>query len=426
MNYMRKTNLLKITCLLLIVLFQKNAECQQNFKDGYVVNLNNDTVKGQINYRNWDKNPTRVEFRKDAAAKAVYYKPIEINAFNVAEENYISAIVSVEKSPYKTNELSNSADFEFVKDTVFLEVLATGNKPIYYLKDNDGKINFFIRGDNGIEILLYKEYINETDGIRTINTNEGYKERLRIYLNECPGVEKKIQRMSYTLNSMQDLLIGYYVCKGVGPDFQKKKEKNKSELGIFAGLSLTKLRFNSPATAIHEVAYTSFPQSTAFAGGVFYNVYLARNLNKFSINNELIYSSYKTDGIYENYSTPVTTKKTTITFDFSYIKLNTLFRYTYPVNMAYIYINGGISNGWAVREKNLQKEVTLYNNTETVKEGPALNDVRKYEQSYIIGLGTKYKNYSFEARFESGNGMSEYSNLNSAVKRYFFLLGYRF
>lgn len=63
---------------------------------------------------------------------------------------------------------------------------------------------------------------------------------------------------------------------------------------------------------------------------------------------------------------------------------------------------------------------------ETITEGVAMDETRTYEQSFILGTGTRYNKFSFEFRYENGNGMSAYSNLGSSAKRLYFLLGYRF
>ncbi len=423
---MKKTILLKFACLFLSILFYIVAGSQQNFQSGYIVDLKADTIIGQINYRNWENNPRRIEFRKGTTLESVFYNPTDIKAFGVADEKYLSEIVTVDKSPYKINELDNSGEFKLVKDTVFLEILSEGSKPVYYLKDREGKVNFLIRGDNGVEPLYYKEYLDNTNGITVQMKNENYKTRLKLYWQECPALGRKIEMMSYTLNDMQKLIKEYYICNGVAPAFQKKKEKNKSEFGVFAGVSLTKLSFGSSAQSIYEIVDTDFPQSTSFTGGIFFNIYLSRNLNKLSLNNELIYSNYKTDGVYEVHPNANTSRVVTTNFAFSYLKISTLFRYKYPLKDAAIYLTGGMGNGLVVSETNHQKEVSKFYTTETVKEGLALNSTRKYEQSYIIGLGTKYRNYSLEARFENGNGMSDYSNLRSTAKRIFFIIGYSF
>jgi hypothetical protein len=52
----------------------------------------------------------------------------------------------------------------------------------------------------------------------------------------------------------------------------------------------------------------------------------------------------------------------------------------------------------------------------------ALNETRKWEFGILAGLGAKYQKFSFETRYERGNGMSPYSFLVSKTNRIFFIV----
>jgi hypothetical protein len=89
-------------------------------------------------------------------------------------------------------------------------------------------------------------------------------------------------------------------------------------------------------------------------------------------------------------------------------------------------MNAGISSGFAIIETNYSKSDIVFGTERRIEVGKALDDTRKFEQAYILGLGTKFKKYSFDIRYERGDGMSKYSSLGSTTNRYYFLLGYRF
>jgi len=50
--------------LLLLLLFPFFASAQSNYKPGYVVTLPDDTIHGFIDYKEWDKNPEKISFKK--------------------------------------------------------------------------------------------------------------------------------------------------------------------------------------------------------------------------------------------------------------------------------------------------------------------------------------------------------------------------
>jgi hypothetical protein len=71
------------------------------------------------------------------------------------------------------------------------------------------------------------------------------------------------------------------------------------------------------------------------------------------------------------------------------------------------------------------RESRLFSQIRT-EEGAAIEDARKLEQGLLLGLGGKWNRYSAELRYERGNGMSNFSGLNSLTNRFFFLLEYSF
>ncbi len=109
------------------------------------------------------------------------------------------------------------------------------------------------------------------------------------------------------------------------------------------------------------------------------------------------------------------------------MKINNLIRYKYPIGTLFVFVNGGLSNGFVVKETNYKKEVSkFYTQRERVFEGLALDPSRTYEQGYIIGAGLQYNRLSLEIRLDNGNGISKNNGLTSSTKSYFVLLGYRF
>jgi hypothetical protein len=160
--------------------------------------------------------------------------------------------------------------------------------------------------------------------------------------------------------------------------------------------------------------------------GLFLNVKLPRNLGKWIICNDLIFTSYQVNGKYRDF---VNGNHYTIyskTFEFLYLKFNTQIRFKYPIGNAFIYCYEGISNAFAIYDRNNRRKEAKFYSSETVEEDLALNDTRAYEQGYVMGLRTGFKKIGIEARFEKGNGMSVYGALSSLTDRYYLLLSYIF
>ena len=137
-----------------------------------------------------------------------------------------------------------------------------------------------------------------------------------------------------------------------------------------------------------------------------------------------MYTSYNVAGHYVRFTNGSDYAYIDTEFGYSYLKLNNMLRFRYPVNQFFLYANAGISNGWTIRENNYGREELMSLSIGRVNEGQALAATRKYEQGYLAGLGTQFKRYSLEIRYERGNGISAYSRLNSTTKRFYLSLKY--
>ncbi|NJK97916.1 MAG: PorT family protein [Bacteroidales bacterium] len=189
-----------------------------------------------------------------------------------------------------------------------------------------------------------------------------------------------------------------------------------------AGATLTTIKFSGSNFKYLENA--GFDPSINFSGGTSFEIILPRNLKKWSINNEILFSSYSFQGKYLDMENERNFTLSTTKIGYSYLKMNNLIRYKYPLKNIHIYINAGISNGFALSETNHRKKETTFCTISNVEDIVAIQGPRMYEQGIILGTGIKFNKFSFEFRYERGNGMSDFVTLNSVTNRYFFLLGY--
>ena len=413
----------KIGLTILAIFIFQTSFCQENYKPGYIIS-NGDTLHGFIDYRNWEGNPEKISFKKAVSENAINYTPIDIKGFGVSDECYESAKINTEISPINVGDINdeNIADLNIEIVTAFLQTIIKGKKSLYFYRNKVGKNQFYIRQDTTHNLLGYKKYYKIQDGEKGIAENNKFLGQLSFYLQDCPAIQSKLKSTVYTKKSLEDLLLYYYNCTQSNFEFQKKREKTVMEFGLLTGLSLSSIKFNT----IPYLEKADYQLSANFSAGLFFEVVPPRNQRKWSLCNELIFSSYKIKGIYNDYTNENNYTIYHATIGLSYLKMNNLLRYKYPVGRFFVYLNAGISNGFAVRETNkLKTEHKIYSSG-SVNEGLALNEIRKYEQGYILGLGTKIKRYSFEIRSEKGNGISESSTLKSTTNRYFFLLVYKF
>jgi len=402
------------------IIISQLAFSQKNYIPGYVITNNNDTLLGFVDYRNWQYNPDMIRFKTSLDDSPVSFSPSDIAEFKVEGEIYVSGIINTEISPRNSNRLNKYPQLNIKADTTFLQTLVSGNKSLYSYKNFDTGENFYIKQDSGFDLLIYKRYIEQRDGQSVITENRKYLNQLTLYLSDCETINSKLNNTSYEKNSLIKLFQYYYKNSPSGVSFQRDMEKIRTEIGFLAGVSSTSLEFKSNSYAF--LVEAGFNTSVNFSSGIFLDLILPRMQGKWSINNEVLFSTYNVKGSYNGYDNENNYWETTTEISYSYLKINNMLRFKYPAGPLFLFLNGGISNGFAVSENDLTKLYT----TDSVEEEFTLDDPRKYEQAYILGAGLKFNKLSLEFRYEKGNGMSTYVDLNSLTKRYYFLLGYRF
>jgi len=421
--YTKKGNLALI--VLGIFLFQSSF-CQENYLPGYIVTLKGDSIQGFIDYRNWANNPGKVSFKDKIDGEQTVYEPLDIQSFEVDNERYVGARVETETSVDLIHELTTNRELQIELATTFLQTIIQGEKSLYYYQiSGSKKKNFYILQNGKFELLIMKRYLVGDKVTKSLSINRKYLKQLEDYLGDCPSVQMKLRDTKYERKSIKKLFYAYYDCTQTEAEFQKKIEKMSIEVGVLAGMTLTSLEFEGEFDFIY-LRSVDYPPSQNFSAGLFLDLILPRNQRKMSIYNELFFTDYNTKGRYDDFENENIYEFYFTEFGYSYIKVNNMFRYKYPIKDLFMYVNIGISNGWAIREKNKLIEEEKFYFTERITETVALEGARKYEQGYILGLGAKFKKYSFDIRYERANGISTYGNLRSIVRRYYFLLGYQF
>lgn len=194
---------------------------------GYVITLTHDTLVGYIEYKNREKNPRHILFKETLNDSGIYFTPKSITEFRAAGVVYKSAIVKNDQSPYKTNELTLSPDFQFIIDTVFLQAIILGEKELYYLKDSTGKESFYIKQDSVYEWLIYKKYQKKEKDKKLIVVNNNYIGQLLLYMQNCRSINSVLSITTYDLKSLSKVFNYYYECTNTKVVYRVKEKKLK-------------------------------------------------------------------------------------------------------------------------------------------------------------------------------------------------------
>ena len=411
------------TALAALLLLPACAFGQQNYQPAKVTTLTGDTLRGFINYRGWDRNPRVVSFKSDLQAPEQLFHPLDIKEFSVSNERYAGGKVNIDDSPQDLDKLSTTAVPIYRADTVFLRALIAGPKSLYQYKPaNATRVYFYIQQGNNFDLLVYKRYKQPGGGPVVVQSNNTYQDQLSLYLANCPTVGRRLKDARYFASSLQRMFADYYACTSQPLAFQLRS-KTKHQFGLLAGITRTNLSFSD----VKNDAYPMLDSYTQVGpnGGVYYNVSLPGSLGHFSLNTDLLFTSFKGSSSHDNFISTNNYSTTTVSLELAYLKLNTMLRFTQPLGSGAIFINAGISNAYAIQVKSEKTVRERFYSSERTSNAELFPGLRRYEQGLVAGVGASYKKISAEARYEYSNGFLSYEQLSSGFDRYSLLVGYR-
>lgn len=154
--------------LITFLLFPVFIFAQSNYRQGYVVKNNGDTLRGFINYHEWNESPKAIEFKANLSDKLVIFDVPSLRSFSVTGfDAYISYVGKVSTGRINSNvDLSHVLDTTVRQDSAFLKVISSGpNVKLLYHADKI-KYRYFISEKGGYPYELnFYQYLNENDRI---------------------------------------------------------------------------------------------------------------------------------------------------------------------------------------------------------------------------------------------------------------------
>lgn len=165
---------------------------QSNYKQGYIITNENDTINGLIDFRTDRTNSNVCKFKKFEKSDEEIFHPGEILGYRFIKEMkyYVSRTIEIDK----------------IKQTVFLEYLVQGIKDLYFYPGE--KDYYFIENEDGSLIPVTQEPEKIIDD--KIKKDYKYKGALAYIFRDCKSVYKKIDKTILDRSSMIKLTRQYH------------------------------------------------------------------------------------------------------------------------------------------------------------------------------------------------------------------------
>ena len=234
-----------------MVLTSFYAIAQRNFVSGYIVLKTGDTLKGTIDNRDWQKNPSYILFKESFSNEPKKVTPLEVKSFFVSDKGdvYESHKVSMDISPYKEKDLllsDASGNNIIVEDTTaFLRVLVKGTATLYSFFDKSEKQHFYMskKGEKYVQELILQRGIYIRNSTKYFGENKLFLNQLSL-LNDCTKIPIN-DPVEFTANSLTNFFVQYNLCVGDKANTQVRDDKSPTQLFVLGGISQTKMVFTN-------------------------------------------------------------------------------------------------------------------------------------------------------------------------------------
>jgi len=188
-----------INFLILFILSFGTLSAQNEFRQGYIIKSEGDTLFGVINYRGYIRMGKVCIFKQNNNSKKIIFYPTDILAYRFTDGKYF-----VSKSVNGKN--------------IFLEYLINGKLSMYHYRDSKTDHFFFEKDGIPLTELPYED-IYKKDSLGTLNArkNNRYIGLLKFYLNDASGIQPQIESIKRLERKKLISLAEYYhnaVCDG--------------------------------------------------------------------------------------------------------------------------------------------------------------------------------------------------------------------
>jgi len=225
---------MKKALLFILTFVLINQYSISQFKEGYILKNNNDSIFGYINFEGSINNSMRCEFKELPEGESQVFKPGDIKAFRFTDGKYFSTMeIQVDNKP----------------KTVFIEWLIKGRASLLTYSASAADIRYFMLHEDGSFVELTntpQKYLQE--GIEYERMKQEYINILSFYFRDCPPLQPKIENVKFNSNALLKVTKEYHELTCKTEDcivFEDKTRKAILDWGIYTAFLNSKTILNS-------------------------------------------------------------------------------------------------------------------------------------------------------------------------------------
>lgn len=362
---------------------------QSDLRPGYIITQSNDTIFGQVVYKEVFSRFERCVFLHQNEKEPKPYSPVELRGYGITgSRHYLSRPLALD-----TGSLKNT----------FLEIAVIGKANLLSAYDR-----FFLDlGEEKIyELIETKETIYKNE-VAYVHTIKKYKGVLRSALAECSGAIALIDKTNYNIKSISKVVNRYNACfSDEGGKSIRKHRSFKAHIGVSAGYSSVNLGKFSRSEFNNKVDPGQF-NDRIFYPGISVEISSPLSNENLALHLDLFYQKNSFGSFYKLGNTYQTSS-----WDYQSINIPISITYYFLGSRKGIrfFVDAGISPYWTLNHETSHREDTETGNTITLNTQQQSTFSIKDQLSIFLagGTGISYQLFpaaslSSKVRYESGS-----------------------
>ncbi len=353
-----------LSLIVLIVTFSSSFG-QNDFRNGFIITNDNDTIRGQLDYRSNSKNYESCIFKSEEGEKKYY--PSQIKGFGYVDDKFFSS--------------------QILKDS-FVEVLIRGEISLYKSREM-----YHIKKDTSffdLESIIEEVVVDGKNGTRETSRWRGIVNYLT---GDClKNTTGSIASLKLDEKSLTRFILKYNKCKGSEfTEYKANKPWSRFDVGATLGIIRSEITTDDTGSFSYlDDSYISIDPSI----GVLIAISFPRITEKMALQGELHFMK-------SGYSSFLKLEGSSTQYHDTFIDLTTLSiplsaKYSLPAKKYGLYIQGGINYDYHLMSNTkLLSERVVGNVVSTFPESSAF-EVNDNQIGYWGGFGIlkSYKKFT--------------------------------
>ncbi|GAB4093709.1 hypothetical protein [Flaviaesturariibacter terrae] len=223
---------------------------QRNWRPALVIERGGDSLRGQVDDRQWSVNPQSISFRSGDGVASREYTVSELSAFFIdGSDSYVATDLLLDDSPVELSSLGMISGSPRTQRRVLLRQLYAGRILSLYELQDPAKFHYIVRDSSGVfsELEFRIGYVGDPSN-RNIETRRGFRNQLFLYVADKDGaLADQVRNAEYTAEDLLRIIPKLNNDKDLSRS-QRTQLMRGVKLHVYVGAGIIRNRVDLPST----------------------------------------------------------------------------------------------------------------------------------------------------------------------------------